>query len=516
MQVLLAKTADSVFTVTSFQESVIASNHRHFKLPSTFEAAIVIMSINVCSKLNDLRSKDTIKLDLPETSFNTPVEVLRQLIRDRLELPSNEVDLIAFGKILKDDKSLAFYGIKGTTTIYVIKKRNVSHITCISAEAIEGSQSKSEGSQSKSEGSQSKPEAVDVTRMAGALKMALRSSEFRAMLTKLNNREDREKLIAFTPGLREDPIVLAILQDPDLLSLCTEDPKNFAEVVQGHPVLAIAAENLAATFHEDNPDSHFNSMLDQPRYGLDDSDDDDDDEGTAPPQPASADVISRMLRQALDNVNSTLQQTRRQQSGQQQPGTSAGSSTVTSAGSSTAASAGSSSMTASAGSSSTAASASSGHPSEPTSRNVADGSRYHEPNPAYLPPRVTAANQNRAPVTVSSGASLITPSMLQAALMNAVNATPTVLPTPSVLPTPASPHQVQAPRTALEPRSVLAPRSVLGSLPASDPRPPIRDWSNELTRLRELGITDESYAIQILEATDGDVEAAVNIILTNQ
>lgn len=488
--------------MTSFQEPVIASNHRHLKLPPTFETTVVIMSINVCSKLNDLRSKDTIKLDLPETSFNTLVEVLRQLIRDRLELSSNEVDLIAFGKILRDDKSLAFYGIKGTTTIYVIKKRNVSHITCISSEAIESAK-----------GSQSKPEAIDVTRMAGALKMALRSVEFRSMLTRLKNREEREKLMAFTPGLREDPIVLAILQDPDLLALCTEDPKSFAEVVQGHPVLAIAAENLAATFHEDNPDSHFNSMLDQPRYGLDDSDDDEDDEGTvpAPPQPASADVISRMLRQALDNVNSTLQQTRRQQSGQQQPGTSAGSSTTASAGSST---------TASAGSSSTTASALSGH-------SIADGSRYQEPNPAYLPPRVTAANQNqnrnaatvpsnrnvatvlsnrnvatgpsnRNAATVPSGTSLITPSMLQAALMNAVNSTSS-----SVLPTPASSHQVQT------------PRPLLPSSP-SIPRPPIRDWSSQLSRLRELGITDESYAVQVLEATDGDVEAAVNIILTNQ
>lgn len=398
------------------------------------------MSINICSKLLDLRSKDLVTMDLPDTSFNTPVAVLRQLITNRLNL-ENEVDLIAFGKILKDDKSLACYGIKGTTTIYVFKKRDVSHITCMTTEAIEAAKVDSP-----------KPEASQIKPMVSALKHALRSPEFRATLAKLNNREEREKLIAFTPGLREDPIVLAILQDPDLISLCTEDTTNFAHVVERHPVFAVAVENLAATFHEEHPDSHFGSIADQPmRYGLDDSDEEDEEEGAAAApaqQPASADVISAMLRQALENANNAL---------------------------------GTSRPLRQAGSSSTGV-----RSGEPTSRSVTDGSHLQR----YVNPQTRSTTQPRI------AGSVITSAMLQQALSTVSSPQE-----PSSQPTVAAPV----------PRPILGVRP--GVSPVRNPTRPIRNWSNELARLRELGITDETYSIQVLEATDGDVEAAVNIIL---
>lgn len=37
-------------------------------------------------------------------------------------------------------------------------------------------------------------------------------------------------------------------------------------------------------------------------------------------------------------------------------------------------------------------------------------------------------------------------------------------------------------------------------------------WAPQLTQLRELGITDDIVAIQALEATNGDIQAAINII----
>lgn len=396
------------------------------------------MSINICSRLSDLRSKDSVVLDLPDTSFNTSIEALRQLIINRLQLAS-EVDLVAFGKVLRDDKSLAHYGIKGTTTIYVFKKRSVSHISCMSSEAIEASKA-----------NQTKPESNDYRGMASALKLALRSADFRSMLSKLNNRDDREKLMAFTPGLREDPIVMAILQDPELFNLCVEDVSNFAHVVDLHPVLAIAAENLAATFHESNPDSHTFSAIDpRPRYGLDDSDDDDDDDGegaSAAPQPASTDVIARMLQQALASANSNLQQARRASAAQ--PSTS---------------------------------STTSQQPllNEPTSRSVTDGSLLQQRS-------ATAAARPSAP---RPPAPVITPTMLQQAISMAANPQPIVVPSPQHPPAPVRPP---------------APDSV---------RPAIRSWTNELARLRELGITDEAYSIQVLEVTNGNFEAAVNILL---
>ncbi len=43
----------------------------------------------------------------------------------------------------------------------------------------------------------------------------------------------------------------------------------------------------------------------------------------------------------------------------------------------------------------------------------------------------------------------------------------------------------------------------------------IRGWATQLQQMRDLGINDEIVAIQALEATDGDVQAAINIIFSD-
>ncbi|CAG2180462.1 unnamed protein product [Oppiella nova] len=43
----------------------------------------------------------------------------------------------------------------------------------------------------------------------------------------------------------------------------------------------------------------------------------------------------------------------------------------------------------------------------------------------------------------------------------------------------------------------------------------LRGWASQLQQLRDLGINDEIVAIQALEATDGDVQAAINIIFSD-
>ncbi|XP_065837120.1 ubiquitin-like protein 7 [Oscarella lobularis] len=45
-------------------------------------------------------------------------------------------------------------------------------------------------------------------------------------------------------------------------------------------------------------------------------------------------------------------------------------------------------------------------------------------------------------------------------------------------------------------------------------RSPMRRWETQLIRLREMGITDEAACIQALEATGGDVEAALNLLMS--
>ena len=67
--------------------------------------------------------------------------------------------------------------------------------------------------------------------------------------------------------------------------------------------------------------------------------------------------------------------------------------------------------------------------------------------------------------------------------------------------------------------------------PAADPAPPAsgpvaaaavpatgsgvrerRDWTRELQQMREMGISDAAVCEQALEATNGDVQLALNII----
>ncbi len=43
----------------------------------------------------------------------------------------------------------------------------------------------------------------------------------------------------------------------------------------------------------------------------------------------------------------------------------------------------------------------------------------------------------------------------------------------------------------------------------------LRNWSTQLQQMRDLGINDEIVAIQALEATNGDVQAALNLIFSD-
>lgn len=54
--------------------------------------------------------------------------------------------------------------------------------------------------------------------------------------------------------------------------------------------------------------------------------------------------------------------------------------------------------------------------------------------------------------------------------------------------------------------------------PNNDNRTPAQiliGWAPQLRQMRELGITDDIVAIQALEATNGDVQAAINIIFSD-
>lgn len=61
-----------------------------------------------------------------------------------------------------------------------------------------------------------------------------------------------------TPGLRDDPVALAMIQDPELLiQLC--DAGTVRRVVEAHPALAEAAHYIVAVVHEEAASSSTSS-----------------------------------------------------------------------------------------------------------------------------------------------------------------------------------------------------------------------------------------------------------------
>lgn len=61
---------------------------------------------------------------------------------------------------------------------------------------------------------------------------------------------------------------------------------------------------------------------------------------------------------------------------------------------------------------------------------------------------------------------------------------------------------------------VSTPSTSLGRGPSVSER--MNLWAKQLQQMRDMGITDQIVAIQALEATNGDVQAAVNIIYSDQ
>lgn len=97
--------------------------------------------------------------------------------------------------------------------------------------------------------------------------------------------------------------------------------------------------------------------------------------------------------------------------------------------------------------------------------------------------------------------------------LNSASQPPSAPPTVSVSP----------PVSSLAPANASSTPS-LAAAPQAPPAAPIQPssaaqiiigWAPQLRQMRELGITDDIVAIQALEATNGDVQAAINIIFSD-
>ena len=76
--------------------------------------------------------------------------------------------------------------------------------------------------------------------------------------------------------------------------------------------------------------------------------------------------------------------------------------------------------------------------------------------------------------------------------------------------------QISGPESGIQPSSSLHMDRESQSQPSPRSTAQILiGWAPQLRQMRELGITDDIVAIQALEATNGDVQAAINIIFSD-
>lgn len=82
------------------------------------------MAIFVVSKLDSLLSRELVKLDVPEGLVPTAsVDSLYELVASKFNLGDRPFELISFGRSLQRNKSLACYGIKNGSVLYVFNQR---------------------------------------------------------------------------------------------------------------------------------------------------------------------------------------------------------------------------------------------------------------------------------------------------------------------------------------------------------------------------------------------------------
>lgn len=297
------------------------------------------------------------------------------------------LELIYCGNILDDDATLTSCGIKPGVMIHVLKKKE--------PETPVPSRTLSE---------------ADVQQLVVAFRAFTLSFGYRAALQRLSRPEVLENIIATTPGLSEDPVAIAMIQDPELL-VHMSDPDTVRRIAELHPSLVEAANHIAAAVHEEATTVNANTPGTSSGYSYslealsdDEEMDSSSSDGTREGQPLSRQqsysaITAAQLAAAIANATGSY----------------------------------------------------------PTQGNS------------------TAANSN----------SLITSEMFSHAMQQAfANVTPT---------------------STAAPASSEAPESM---------ETQIRRMNPQLQQMREMGLTNDVINVQALQATSGDVQAAIDLVFS--
>ncbi|KAK0171566.1 hypothetical protein PV328_005007 [Microctonus aethiopoides] len=347
-----------------------------------------------------LTSESLTTIKLNDVNVKSKVEDLKIETAERVELSKDLLEFIYCGCILEDDATLESCGLKNGAMIHVLKKNQLE--TPILAKSIP------EGS---------------LLQLANAFRSFNENPALRSALHRLSKRpEVIENIILTTPGLSDDSVAIAMLQDPDLMAHFT-DPDTVKRIAELHPVLVEAAQLIAAAVHEE---AHSTAA--------------------SGPGPSSINVPSTAYSYSLDNLSDDEEMAggdSSQSSDSAQPNVlsefSSNSSTIT------------------------------------TAQLAAALSRAGARNAFPL------SNSSSLTSTTSLNSSVITTEMFSQAMQQAFAA---------------------------------APNSVSGLPPIPPILPQSSDLQLQLTQMHEIGLQDDAVNVQALQFTNGDVQAAIELVFS--
>nr|SVE85706.1 EOG090X0BNZ [Daphnia pulicaria] len=306
--------------------------------------------------------------------------------------------------------------------------------------------------------------AVEQHQLFLAFRAAVTNPNFRQTLQNCAKPENIQTLVETVPGLAEDEIALSMLQDWELL-LHLADPKIVQVLVEKHPALVDAASRMMTSVSESlvpggNQRRRSNSAGWLARSLGADLEDDIMDEDQ-PQQPSTSQQANRSAQAAINSPGLTPAQLAAAlnfaiaQNSIRQP--------------------------------SPSTSTSSQQPQQPS---LSPGA------PQQQSPRPEQSNSRD--ISRSSSNNGLTPEMFTSALLQAM--------------TQMGGRPNNSNNTASSVASSDTSNTVTESRRGNDDARLREQFDRFLPQMREYGITDDSLSLRALQATNGDVEAALNLI----
>ncbi|XP_011696390.1 PREDICTED: ubiquitin-like protein 7 [Wasmannia auropunctata] len=357
-------------------------------------------------------SEMVMPITLSGVNLKTKVQALKQEAAERWNLPKDSFEFIYCGLILEDDATVESVGLKNGSMVHALKKKEP-----------ESSMMNKDISEDC------------ILQLASAFKSFNETPAFRSALHRLSKRpEVIDNIISSSPGLHEDAVAIAMLQDPDLMAHFI-DVDTVRRIAELHPVLIEAAQNIAAAVHEEahnavSSGSSSSSMASsQPTtarsYSVD---------SMSLEEEMARDIAHFFATQPVNDSNLRF-----------------------------------------------------------PNATPAANSQAASQRPDHNPPSSTSdvhhgANQPATDSQPSTG--VITSQMFMEAMRQAA------------LATNSNPQQ-----PAASPATSLSPVLPLFS-------PPINDLQRQLAQMHEMGLQDDTINVQALQFTNGDVQAAIELVFS--